>query len=135
LARPGIASDASEELLKSHAASASAIVFETRPNVVAAVARCFGAAGIAPMGATRNGGRAHVSFELGSSIQSCTASAAQPDGSVETTLWPMQGARMILHRGKWAMTDCAPAVGVRMSKPPLSARTGTFGNPPAARST
>ena len=86
-----------------------------------------GARGNAAMGATRKGGLEHVRLVDVSSIQSCTASAAQPDGSVVTTLCPTPGTTTSLPCGNCATTDCAPSVGVRMSKPPLSARTGTFG--------
>src|SRR5690242_18109483 len=60
-----------------------------------------------------------------------TAFAAQPDGSAVVTLWPTPGTTSRWPCGNRETTDTALPVGVRMSKPPLSASTGTFGSGPA----
>src|SRR5947209_18151775 len=117
LVRPGTEAGESEKVANSHAASASASVFDARANVAAGVA-CFvdfARCGIVPIGGMRNGGRGHESLLDGSSIQSCTASSAQPDQSADETLCPTPGTTMSFPCGNCATTDCAPAVGVRMS--------------------
>ena len=48
-----------------------------------------------------------------------------------TVPWPTPGTTSSWPWGKRETTDTAPAVGVRMSKPPLTASTGTFGSGPA----
>src|SRR5947209_10030463 len=113
LVRPGTEAGESEKLANSHAASASASVFDASARVAPGVA-CFvdfARCGIAPIGGTRNGGRGHESLLDGSSIQSCTASAAQPDQSAEVTLCPTPGTMTSLPCGNCATIDCAPAVG------------------------
>ncbi len=48
-----------------------------------------------------------------------------------TVLCPIPGTTRSFPCGKRATTEAAPSVGVRMSKPPLTASMGTFGSGPA----
>src|SRR5690242_16832026 len=118
-----------------HVASASRTVFETTFNVAFAVSAC---AGFASPGAGSAGTSTTSGFErlqlVGTTppvIHVCTALAAQAEKSAVTALWPIPGTVRSLPWGNCAMTEAAPAVGVRMSKPPLIARTGTLGSGPA----
>src|SRR5438270_4624727 len=104
LVRPGTEAGESEKLANSHAASASASVFDARANVAAGVA-CFvdfARCGIAPIGGMRNGGRGHESLLDGSSIQSYTAGSAQLDQYADATLCPKHGPTMSLPCGNAA---------------------------------
>src|SRR6059058_1280451 len=90
-------------------------------------------AGSAGTGATSAFGRAHCCGTVPPLSQSWTARAAQPEGSASTVSCPIPGTTTTRACGKRAATVSAPAVGVRMSKPPLIASMGTFGSGPAPR--
>ena len=55
---------------------------------------------------------------------------AQFEKSAVETLWPTPGTVTSCPLGNWEMTVTAFATGVRRSKPPFTASTGTFGNGP-----
>src|SRR5690349_16286707 len=119
----------------SHDASPSRSVAETTASVFAGVAR---RAGLALPGAGSAGTSSTSGFERGQEagttppvVHALTARAAQAEKSAVTVLWPTPGTTSSLPCGNLAMTDCAPAVGVLMSKPPLTASTGTSGSGPA----
>src|SRR5579885_960023 len=104
-------------------------------SVARGVAACAGRAGPA---AGSDGTGTTSGFVCGQllgtappSIHVRTAFTAQPDGSAVTVLCPTPGTTSRCPCGKRATTEAAPAVGVRMSKPPLTASIGTFGNGPA----
>ena len=61
--------------------------------------------------------------------------AAQKVGSAVITLCPTAGTTTSLPCGNIAATAAALAAGVRMSMPPATASTGTFGSGPAASPT
>src|SRR6266576_5514886 len=69
-------------------------------------------------------------------VQTCalpiswTARVAQSERSAVSTLCPTPGTTTRRPCGNCARTARAFAVGVRRSRPPLSARTGTFGYGP-----
>jgi len=58
---------------------------------------------------------------------------AQPDGSTVSTLCPTPGTTVTCPCGNCEITETAFAVGVRMSRLPERASTGTSGKGPAAR--
>src|SRR5581483_2031772 len=115
-------------LVISHTACASCSVAFAAARVARGAAGRFGAAGPgggrAASGSTSGGRRGQVDGTACPSTHACTASAAQPDGSAVTVLCPTPGTTSRCPWGKRATTDAAPAVGVRMSKPPLPAGAG-----------
>src|SRR5436305_15220263 len=117
----------------SQAASASVSVAFTIASVAAGDTGCRGraeSAGRAGTGATRGCERGHAVGGTPPVIQVCTAFAAQPEKSDVTAPWPTPGTTSSCPWGNRATTAAALAVGVRMSKPPLTASTGTFGSAP-----
>src|SRR6266550_1408330 len=122
-------------LVMSQTASASFSVARTTASVAAGDTGRPGRAGStrkAGTGATRGCERGHTLGGTPPVIQVWTAFAAQPEKSAVTVLWPTPGTTSSFPWGNSAATDAAPAVGVRMSKPPLTASTGTFGRGPGA---
>jgi len=118
----------------SQAASASDSVFEAIEYVASAVLALCGspAAGSAGIGARKGADRGHWP-EIGPpSIHVRTDWSAHPDGSAVTVLWPTPGTMSSWPCGKRETTARAPSVGVRMSKPPLTASMGTSGSGPVA---
>src|SRR6266516_6544417 len=119
----------------SHAACTSRRVLPTIWNVLAGPAGC---AGFACPGGGRPGTSSTRGFERGHAdgttpplIQARTERAAQSEKSAVTVLWPTPGTTSSFPCGNWATTLAALAVGVRMSKPPLTASIGTSGSGPA----
>src|SRR4051812_18988121 len=126
------AADPEAPAVMSHVAFASVIVWRAIVYVALAVAACVGCSGPAAGGVTtgRTGGcsRGQTAGGLAPLIHVRTALTAQPDGSAVTVLWPTPGTIVSLPCGNRATTDCALAVGVRMSMLPLTAIIGTSGS-------
>src|SRR5579862_1065539 len=87
-------------------------------------------AGSAGTGTTSGCWRGHALGGTLPRIHVRTALIAQPDGSAVVVLCPTPGTTTRWPCGNRETTDCAPAVGVRMSKPPLTASIGTSGSGP-----
>src|SRR2546421_12641225 len=121
-------------LVISQTASASFSVARTIDSVARTIASVAagdagrpcraGSTGRAGTGATRGCERGHSLGGTPPVIQVWTAFAAQPEKSAVTVLWPTPGTTSSFPWGNSAATDAAPAVGVRMSKPPPTASPG-----------
>src|SRR5581483_3416358 len=97
--------------------------------VDAASCRVACAPGNAASGATYGFDRGHVAAGVRlPEIQLRRASAEQVDGSAVRTLCPTPGTTTRWPCGKRATTAAASDVGVRRSRPPLNASTGTSGS-------
>src|SRR6266849_1812707 len=115
------------------AASASFSVAVAIARVAAGESRWgrAGSTGSAGTGTTRGCDRGHTLAVTPPVIHAWTAVTAQPERSAVRVLWPPPGTTSNRPCGKRATTDTAFAVGVRRSKPPLTASMGTFGRGPA----